>query len=61
MAKKSALIAGASGLVGGELLSLLLNGQRYERVFSISRRPLGIDHPKLIEIVCDFDRLDGHI
>ena len=58
MAKKSALIAGASGLVGGELLRIMLNGQRYEKVFSISRRPLGIDHPKLIEIVCDFDRLE---
>ncbi|PLS17450.1 oxidoreductase [Bacillus sp. M6-12] len=58
MKGKTALIAGASGLVGNELLHLILKGQGYEKVYSIVRRPLGVEHPKLIEVVCDFDQLE---
>jgi Predicted nucleoside-diphosphate-sugar epimerases len=55
--EKSAWIAGASGLVGQELLRLLLEDSRYSAVCALVRRPLGISHPKLQEIVCDWDRL----
>mgnify|MGYP001954855040 CR=1 FL=1 len=56
--RKTALIAGASGLVGSELLQILLKKEVYDRVIAIVRRSLGIKHPKLVEAVCDFDRLD---
>lgn len=56
--EKSAWIAGGSGLVGQELLRLLLEDSRYSAVCALVRRPLGISHPKLQEIVCDWDRLE---
>jgi uncharacterized protein YbjT (DUF2867 family) len=55
---KKALLAGASGLIGSELLQLLLQSESYEQVTAIVRRPLGLEHPKLKEIVCEFDRLE---
>lgn len=55
---KSALIAGASGLVGNELLHILLREEGYERVYALVRRPLGLQHSKLTEVLCDFDKLD---
>lgn len=57
MAQKSALLLGASGLVGGELLTLLLDGDEYERVTILVRRPLTIQHPKLAEVIVDFNLL----
>jgi uncharacterized protein YbjT (DUF2867 family) len=57
LAGKTALIAGATGLVGNELLQFLLNGEEYEKVIAIVRRPLDKNHPKLEEKIVDFDRL----
>lgn len=47
--QKEALILGASGLVGGELLPLLLNDAVYERVYAYGRTALNITHPKLVQ------------
>lgn len=58
MAHKTALLLGASGLVGGELLKLLLDSCEYERVTIFVRRPLAIQHPKLDEVIVDFDLLN---
>lgn len=52
-----ALIAGASGLVGKELLEILLSSDKYESVTSLVRRATGKTHPKLTEKVVDFDKL----
>lgn len=57
---KKALIAGSTGLIGSQLLQLLLNDDYYDRVKAISRKPLEITHPKLENIVLDFDRLAEH-
>ncbi|AKQ46520.1 oxidoreductase [Rufibacter radiotolerans] len=57
---KVALIAGASGLVGGQCLHLLLNSPRYNRVISVGRVTLPIRHPKLQQLVVDFDHLEKH-
>ena len=54
---KTALIAGASGLIGGFLLPILLKDSRYSRVISVGRRKLGIEHPKLTEVIVDMDDL----
>jgi len=58
--KKTALIAGASGLCGGHCLQLLLKDTDYEWVTSIVRRPSGVEHPKLTEVIVDFDQLNDH-
>lgn len=55
---KKALIIGATGLVGRELLAELLKDEQYEAVYAIVRRPLTCSHPKLKEIVSDFERLE---
>jgi uncharacterized protein YbjT (DUF2867 family) len=55
----SALLVGASGLVGGECLRLLLRDPRYAQVTVVTRRPLdAAAHPKARAVVVDFDRLD---
>ncbi|TXK49011.1 oxidoreductase [Pontibacter qinzhouensis] len=57
---RTALIAGASGLVGGHCLHLLLDSDRYDQVISVGRRDLPIIHPKLDQKVLDFDQLQKH-
>lgn len=51
--KKIAAISGASGLVGQELVKLLLDDPDYKEVISFSRKPLGIKSSKLTEFVGD--------
>jgi uncharacterized protein YbjT (DUF2867 family) len=57
---KIALVAGASGLIGSQLLELLLNDNRYKKVIALSRKPLSSNHPKLENVVMDFDKLAEH-
>ncbi|MBC2724611.1 oxidoreductase [Desulfosporosinus sp.] len=57
MVGKSALLVGASGLVGGELLNCLLNGTEYSRVLIFVRKPTGLKHLKLEEHLIEFNNL----
>lgn len=50
---KKALLLGATGLVGGNLLDLLLEDQDYGEVTIFVRRELELSHPKLRQIVLD--------
>jgi uncharacterized protein YbjT (DUF2867 family) len=45
---RTALLAGSTGLVGRELLTLLLADGRYSTVHCVGRRAPGIRHPKLV-------------
>jgi uncharacterized protein YbjT (DUF2867 family) len=54
---KTALVAGASGLVGSACLARLLGDSAYERVVALVRRPLPYSDPKLEQHTIDFDRL----
>ncbi|MBC6988165.1 NAD-dependent epimerase/dehydratase family protein [Hymenobacter sp. BT491] len=56
--QKTALIAGATGLVGSTLLPLLLASERYAKVITVGRRPLPLVHPKLEQRVMDLDQLE---
>ena len=49
-----ALLAGASGLVGGHLLRLLLEDPWWERVVSVGRREVDVRHQKLEQRIVDF-------
>ncbi len=60
MTTRSALIAGASGLVGGHCLDLLLQDESYRSVVALVRRKLPVDHPKLRQEIVDFERLAEH-
>lgn len=54
---RTALIVGATGLVGGHLLSRLLAHPRYRSVTALVRRPLDVESDRLVERVVDFERL----
>ncbi|MBI2496594.1 MAG: NAD(P)H-binding protein, partial [Opitutae bacterium] len=54
----TALIAGASGLVGGCLLRQLLEAPEYDRVLALGRRRLDLAHAKLVQVVADFGALE---
>jgi uncharacterized protein YbjT (DUF2867 family) len=54
---RTALVAGASGLVGGHVLRLLLAEPSYERVTIFVRRELPPSNRKLVQRVVEFDRL----
>ncbi|HVZ46667.1 MAG TPA: NAD(P)H-binding protein [Ramlibacter sp.] len=57
MAARIALLAGASGLVGRELLAGLIADDSVEAVHALARRPLDTRHPKLSVHLVDFASL----
>jgi uncharacterized protein YbjT (DUF2867 family) len=55
---RTAVLLGASGLVGGYCLQTLLADSRYERIVLLGRRELvAVRHPRLGQKVVDFDAL----
>lgn len=58
MEKRKAVVAGATGLVGRELVRLLLDDEAYERVVVLVRKRMSLEHEKLEQVVTDFNRLE---
>jgi uncharacterized protein YbjT (DUF2867 family) len=56
-----ALLAGATGLVGRELLPLLLDDSEIAEVLVVSRRPVATPHPKLEQGIIAFDQLHNFV
>ena len=56
---KIALIAGASGLVGSELLQSLIENDTYKTIHILSRRSLKIKSSKIVEHIISFDKLEN--
>ena len=56
---KTAIIIGASGLVGKKLLQLLLTDETFATVKIFVRKATGINHPKLQEHIINFDELSA--
>ena len=54
---RTALLLGASGLIGGHCLDLLLADNDYAQVTMLVRKPLPQTHPKLTQRIVNFDRL----
>jgi len=50
-----ALIIGATGATGKDLVHILLHDPAYTAVAIFVRRPTGWSHPKLTEVLTDFD------
>ena len=53
---KTALVAGSTGLIGKQLLDLLLESDRYKKVIAITRHDIPV-HPKLSQIKIEFDSI----
>ncbi len=56
---KTALVLGATGLIGDLLTHQLIASGRYERVKVLVRNSLGWQHPQLQEVPFDFERPNG--
>jgi uncharacterized protein YbjT (DUF2867 family) len=56
---KTAIVIGATGLVGSTLVKQLLDNSIYSKVVLLLRKPLNISHSKLVQEVIDFDNLDA--
>ena len=52
---KTALVFGASGLVGSYCVANLLQHDAYDKVITFGRRDTGLRHPKITHYVVDFD------
>lgn len=57
---RSALLLGATGLVGSACLDLLLRDPAYSNVRVLARRETPRRHPELVQTVTDFDNLAEH-
>ena len=57
---KRAIVAGATGLIGSQLLDILLATDTYDEVLVLVRKKLDITHPKLTQLVFDFDHIENH-
>ncbi|MFN8345848.1 MAG: NAD(P)H-binding protein [Spirosomataceae bacterium] len=57
--KRTALVIGGTGLVGGTLITQLLASEKYGPVKVLVRKPLDLIHPKLESVIFDFDRPDA--
>jgi uncharacterized protein YbjT (DUF2867 family) len=57
---KNAIITGATGMVGGIVLQNCLRSDEIQKVTSLVRKPSGVTHTKLHEIICnDFLSYEG--
>lgn len=53
-----ALIIGATGVTGKDLVSIMLQDSAYTQVVIFVRKATGISHPKLTEVITNFDKLE---
>lgn len=54
---KTAVLAGASGLIGKQLMYKLLESTFYQKVIVLVRKEIPIKHPKIEQLILDFDNL----
>lgn len=52
-----AIVIGATGAVGKDLVEELLSRREYEKIITFTRRPLDIKSEKIESYIIDFDRL----
>lgn len=58
MIKKTALVIGATGLIGRHLIDELIDSNRFTHIRALTRKPLIIDSAKFENHVLDFEQLD---
>lgn len=57
---KTALVVGATGLIGRCCVQQLLADAYYQQVMVLVRRPLPMQHPKLVQHIVDFEQMMDH-
>jgi uncharacterized protein YbjT (DUF2867 family) len=55
--QKTALILGATGLVGSHLLDLLIKDPEYKQVLVVARKQVTNSSPKVVQLILNFDNL----
>ncbi len=55
---KTAIVIGATGLVGKQLIKLLIADKDFHKIIVLSRKQGFFAHEKVIEIIVDFDKID---
>ncbi len=55
---KTAIIVGATGLIGKELCNQLLEDNRYDKIKLLVRKRQALTHSKIEEIIIDFNNLN---
>lgn len=58
--KKTALVIGATGLIGRSLVFELLKSPFYSKVTVFSRKDMVIKHEKFVQVLIDFDLLENY-
>ncbi len=58
LSQKTAIVFGATGLIGSYLVALLCESDHYKQVISFSRKPSGFSDPKLSEHISDLGNLN---
>ena len=58
---KTAIVAGATGLIGKELLAQLATNDDYSSLIALTRRPVARDHPKITYVVTNFENLENSL
>lgn len=56
---RTALVAGSTGLIGRQLLQLLLESSHYSKVIALTRHDLP-GHPRLMQVRTEFEELHQH-
>lgn len=59
--KYTALVLGASGLVGLHTVQKLLDCAHYDVVYAVSRNGIVLVHPKLHQVLADYQSIDNQI
>lgn len=62
---KNIIITGTNGMIGNLILQICLKRDDVAKVTSITRKPLSMYHPKLVEVIhddfLDFSRVEGYL
>jgi uncharacterized protein YbjT (DUF2867 family) len=58
--KKTAIVLGSTGLIGGHVVNILLNDETFDKVITFVRKPLPINHAKLEQQVVNFDDIKSY-
>ena len=60
MSEQTAVIIGASGLIGNHLVEQMLHDKHFTTVRILVRSGLTFNHPKLQQVIVDFDDFDNY-